>query len=116
MTLKGLCGAGVVVLGMLVAACTKANPAARCASDGVCTDPSFPYCDVDGSVSGEPNTCVAINCTAGEFKSCSGSNAETLCNAAGNGTTRSHCGWMRSEQRLRGVDLHRRHGVAVRRR
>lgn len=82
--------AGVVLLGVLAAACTKANPAAQC-TDGVCTDPSVPYCDVDGSVSGEPNTCVAISCTAGEFKACSGSNAATVCNAIGNGYDTQPC-------------------------
>jgi hypothetical protein len=90
MMFKGWSGAGVVLLGVLAAACTKANPAAQC-TDGVCTDPSVPYCDVDGSVSGEPNTCVAISCTAGEFKACSGSNAATVCNATGNGYDTQPC-------------------------
>jgi hypothetical protein len=90
MMFKGWTGAGVVLLGVLAAACTKANPAAQC-TDGVCTDPSVPYCDVDGSVTGEPNTCVAISCTAGEFKACSGSNASTVCNATGNGYDTQPC-------------------------
>ena len=69
-------------MGLLFAAgCTKANPAATC-SDGTCTDPAFPFCDVDGSVGGEPGTCVAITCQAGANGGCQGS-AALVCNANG---------------------------------
>ena len=61
--------------------CTKANPAATCA-DGTCSDPAFPFCDVDGSVSGEPGACVAITCQAGANGGCQGS-AVLVCNADG---------------------------------
>ena len=87
-------GSGVVVLGLVVAAaCTKPNPAANCDGNGVCTDPSHPYCDVDGSISGDPNTCVAVSCTAGGFKSCAGSNSALVCNAGGNGYDTQSCAY-----------------------
>lgn len=66
----------------LLTACTKANPAAHC-QNGTCTDPNFPFCDVNGVVSGEPGACVAVSCTAGEFAECRG-DAEVRCNATGN--------------------------------
>ena len=73
---------GCLVAGLMFAGgCTKANPAATC-SDGTCTDPAFPFCDVDGSVGGQPGTCVAITCQAGANGGCQGSSA-LVCNAAG---------------------------------
>ena len=86
-------GSGVVVLGLVfTAACTKPNPAATC-SGGVCTDPGHPYCDVDGSIGGEPNTCIAVSCTAGDFKSCAGSDMAVVCNANGNGYDTQSCAY-----------------------
>jgi hypothetical protein len=70
--------------------CTKANPSATC-DDGSCSDPNFPYCDVDGSVDGVPNECVAVSCTPGEIKECRSDSAFT-CNAAGNGYELDPCG------------------------
>ena len=61
-----------------------------CNSDGTCTDPSQ-VCDVDGSISGQPNTCVSVMCTAGQFKSCDGSNSAVVCNATGNGYDTMPC-------------------------
>ena len=73
---------GCLVAGLLLTgACTKANPAASCA-DGTCSDPAFPFCDRDGSVGGEPGTCVAITCQAGANGGCQGS-AALVCNADG---------------------------------
>jgi hypothetical protein len=69
---------GVVVV--VAAGCTKPNPAS-CA-DNHCSDPARPFCDVDGTIGGEPNTCIAVGCTAGEFAECRGDAALT-CNAAG---------------------------------
>jgi hypothetical protein len=87
-------GSGVVVLGLvLAAACTKPNPAANCGGNGVCTEPSHQYCDVDGSISGDPNTCVAVSCTAGEIKSCAGSSSALVCNAGGNGYDTQSCAY-----------------------
>ncbi len=64
----------------LMVACTKPNP--RSCADGTCTDPTFPFCDVNGEVDGQNNTCVAVACTAGEFQACRGDLAIT-CNTAG---------------------------------
>ena len=73
---------GCLVAGLLLAAgCTKANPAATCA-DGTCSDPAFPFCDVDGSVSGDPGSCIAITCQTGSIGGCQGS-SELICNATG---------------------------------
>ncbi len=60
------CLALVVVLG---AGCTRANPARSCA-DGDCSDPNFPFCDVDGVLGDEPLTCVAASCTPNEVLGC----------------------------------------------
>ncbi|MCW5805841.1 MAG: hypothetical protein KIT31_25950 [Deltaproteobacteria bacterium] len=56
------------------------NPAA--CHDGICIDPSLPFCDKDGTVFGQENTCVAIGCTPGDLQQCRGDQALT-CNATG---------------------------------
>jgi hypothetical protein len=61
--------------------CTKANPSATCAN-GACSDPEFPFCDVDGSFGGPPNTCIAVTCAAGSIGGCRGSD-ELVCNSSG---------------------------------
>jgi len=66
----------VVLLG-----CTSPNENKAC-SEGTCKDPAFPYCDVEGSVSGENGTCIAVTCTPGEILTCLGDDALT-CNATG---------------------------------
>ena len=74
----------VVVMVMVMAAAvgcgTKPNPAS-CA-DNHCSDPDLPFCDVDGSIGGEPNMCIAVACTPGEFEMCRGDRALT-CNNNG---------------------------------
>jgi hypothetical protein len=45
-------------------------------------EPDFPFCDVSGFVSGEPGTCIAVNCTPGQFGECRGDN-EVRCNEMG---------------------------------
>nr|HEX4315433.1 hypothetical protein [Kofleriaceae bacterium] len=66
------------------AACgTRANPAANCTGDGQCSDPAFPFCDVDGSVDGTPGACISVDCQPGAVAECRGSDALT-CNASGN--------------------------------
>jgi hypothetical protein len=73
----------VWVVGVALAiGCTKPNPAATCA-DGTCIDPNFPICDVDGSLTGDPGTCVSMGCTGGEFKSCSDTNTALVCASDG---------------------------------
>ncbi|HEU0037289.1 MAG TPA: hypothetical protein VFQ53_42050 [Kofleriaceae bacterium] len=65
----------------LAAGCTKPNP--RSCADGICNDPAFPFCDVDGALEGQTNTCIAVTCSPGEFTACRGDQAIT-CNAVGN--------------------------------
>src|SRR5690348_1868906 len=79
-----------MAMGLAGVGCTKANPASTC-DNGVCTDPSHRFCDVDGIVSGTPNTCLAVDCTPGTFKACDGSNA-LVCNADGNSYDATVCG------------------------
>ena len=69
-------GLVLVVAGL---GCTKKNPILIC-HDGQCTDAQYRYCDLDGAIGGEPNTCVKPSCTANEFVTCDGSNAIT-CNS-----------------------------------
>ena len=72
----------VLVLVMVAAAgCTKANPAS-CLDDH-CSDPARPFCDADGTIGGEPNTCIAVTCSPGEFAACRDDRALT-CNSDGN--------------------------------
>lgn len=79
---------GCVLLGFAVG-CTKKNPILVC-NDGQCSDPQYSYCDVDGAVAGEPNTCVKADCTANQFVTCDGSNA-IACNADANGYVQTAC-------------------------
>ena len=71
----------VCVVALVLVGCgTKPNPAS--CIDNHCSDPDLPFCDVDGSIGGEPNTCIAVTCTPGEFEACRGDRALT-CNTAG---------------------------------
>jgi hypothetical protein len=58
--------------------------------DGTCTDPAFPYCDFDGAVGGTAGECVAVTCSPGDVKECSGSSALT-CNSTGDGYDLDAC-------------------------
>lgn len=81
----------VLVVGSLMflgAACNVPNPLS-CA-DGNCTDPGHPFCDVDGSLSGSPKTCVAIDCTPNAFYECRGDHA-LVCNTGGNNYDDTTC-------------------------
>lgn len=77
--MKVLAGVGILALVGAVA-CTTPNPLS-CA-DGACTDPSLPFCDVDGAISGTPATCIAGDCSANEVQGCRGDTA-VVCNADG---------------------------------
>lgn len=61
-------------------ACTSRNP--RSCLDDFCEDPALPFCDSDGSVSGEPGTCVAVSCEPLAFEACRGDEA-LVCNSTG---------------------------------
>lgn len=78
----------VLVAALLAAGCTKPNP--RSCQDGTCTEPGLPFCDVDGALAGEPETCIAVDCTPGEFASCRGDLAVT-CNATGSDYDLTQC-------------------------
>jgi hypothetical protein len=66
---------------MVAASCTVSNP--RSCKDGLCTDQAYPFCDVDGTISGNPETCVAVLCTPAEIGGCRG-DSMLVCNAKGN--------------------------------
>lgn len=65
---------------LAITSCTKPNP--RSCTDGACTDPEFPFCDVDGALSGDPMTCVAVSCVPSDFELCRGDQA-LVCNPSG---------------------------------
>lgn len=59
----------VMALGSL-AACTKANDEV-CDANRSCPNPDHPFCDLDGSINGSPNSCISVECEPGKFKACS---------------------------------------------
>jgi hypothetical protein len=65
----------------LFAACGTKRNEERCL-EGLCSDPDLPFCDIDGTIGGEPNACIAVNCTPGEFASCRDDRA-LMCNGIG---------------------------------
>jgi hypothetical protein len=69
--------------------CTTANPNKAC-SEGSCADPAFPYCDVEGTISGEPGTCISVSCQPGSIRACLGGDALT-CTANGDGYEHVTC-------------------------
>ena len=70
---------GLLLCAVLVA-CEADNP--RNCEDGMCTDPAFPFCDADGSIAGNPHTCIAPSCEAGVAIECEGSSL-VRCNGDG---------------------------------
>ena len=84
-----LFGAGAVAaVVVLVVACTSPNPLS-CA-DGSCTDPSLPFCDEDGAISGTAGTCVTGECTPNEVQGCREKTA-VVCNAEGTNYVLKDC-------------------------
>ncbi len=68
----------------VTASCTKQNPAKNTGKncpDGTCSDPQL-FCDSDGVITGEPQTCIGVACAPMHFVACDGDSAIT-CNAAG---------------------------------
>ncbi len=78
----------VCLFSVALASCTKPNP--RSCQDGTCGEPAFPVCDVDGSLGGEPETCIAVECTPGELESCRG-DSERRCNSDGTNYDVTRC-------------------------
>jgi hypothetical protein len=72
--------AGLVASVLAATACTRPNHA-TCADD-YCDLATLPFCDIDGSLEGEPNTCIAVDCTPGELIACRGE-TEITCNEMG---------------------------------
>jgi hypothetical protein len=70
----------LMVMVVMTVGCTKANP--KSCIDNHCSDPDLPFCDVDGSIGGEPNTCIAVACSPSAFEACRGDRALT-CNTTG---------------------------------
>lgn len=74
----------LVLVSLAVGCGTERNPAF--CEDGVCVDPSRPYCDRDGALAGEPGQCIAVECAANAFEACTADGThEIRCN--GSGTT-----------------------------
>lgn len=80
---------GRAFLFVALVACTKSNPAKHCA-DGTCSDPSFPFCDVNGAVADEAGACISAACTADTFVECR-DDVEVRCNVDGTNYNLSHC-------------------------
>jgi hypothetical protein len=80
MKLRGVVAVALLGFAALGTACTKPNPLS--CSDGLCSDPAFPFCDVNGEVEGAAGTCIAVACTPADFAGCRGDFAIT-CNATG---------------------------------
>ena len=78
----------VLVVVVTCFGCTKPNP--KSCLDGICSDQDFPFCDVDGMFGGEPNECIAVECTAGEHIGCRGDQA-IRCNPSGNNYEAVQC-------------------------
>jgi hypothetical protein len=82
----------LVVTGLLAIAgalgCTRPNPL-DC-GDGTCTDPAYPFCDLDGALRGHPETCIAVSCVPGDFVSCRGDQM-LRCNGTGNDYEVTQC-------------------------
>jgi hypothetical protein len=83
----------------LTTACTIRNPA-FCASDGECTDPAAPICDLDGAFSGTSNHCIPVpddcpvercGCTPGEAFACE-LDQLTVCGEDGRSIDTRPCG------------------------
>ncbi len=72
----------------MAAGCTAPNPLS-CA-DGTCSDGEHVFCDVDGTLSGIPLTCVAVSCTPGALAGCRGEDA-IVCNSTGDNYDLTPC-------------------------
>ncbi len=73
---------------LVLGACTKPNPAS--CLDEFCNDPALPFCDVDGSIGGVPDTCIAVACEPDTFEACRDDQA-IVCEATGNTFSLEQC-------------------------
>lgn len=73
---------------VLWSGCTKPNPLS--CHDGTCDDPRFPFCDVNGDIAGEPNTCIEGQCEPNVVAGCQGDDLVT-CNANGTNFETEDC-------------------------
>src|SRR5689334_21210820 len=78
----------VLALAALAACTTQRNP--RYCGDGVCIDPAYPFCDVDGMFGDLEQQCVAVDCTPDAFVACRGDD-ELRCNATGTDYDLTRC-------------------------
>jgi hypothetical protein len=73
---------------VLAVGCTKPNP--RSCADGVCDDPRFPFCDVNGDIAGSPDTCIEGQCEPNQIAGCQDDDVVT-CNANGTNFETASC-------------------------
>jgi hypothetical protein len=78
----------VVVAASAAGCTTQRNP--RYCGDGVCIDPAYPFCDVDGMFGDLRQQCVAVECAPDAFVACRGDD-ELRCNATGTTYDVTHC-------------------------
>ena len=75
-------------IAVVVGGCTAPNP--KSCADGTCGDPALPFCDVNGTLGGLPNECIAPACESNTFAECRG-DSEVRCNATGDGYDVTRC-------------------------
>jgi hypothetical protein len=73
---------------LILVGCTKSNP--RSCLDGVCDDPRFPFCDVNGDIGGTPDTCIEGQCEPNAVTGCQDDDLVT-CNANGTNFETTPC-------------------------
>ncbi len=73
----------VLLLCLAATSCGSVDADPETCQNGVCIDPQFPFCDVNGEIGGTPGACIAIECVPGTVASCQQDMALS-CNAAGN--------------------------------
>lgn len=71
-----------LLLGIASVACTRPNPL-DC-TDGTCTDPAHPFCDVTGELEGIPTTCIAVTCAPRGLAGCVGDDQLTCTDSGTN--------------------------------
>lgn len=76
-------------LAVLALACTRPNPLA--CSDGACSDPAAPFCDLNGEIAGAPATCIAATCKPDSFAACRDPQTAIMCNRDGDNFALVHC-------------------------